>query len=316
MGHPELSIIIPHYGDAADTGGLVRSLANQSPPPQEILVVDDCSPTPFALSSADTDEFDYSSVTVLRHWKNMGFGAAVNTGARVAHGEVLIVLNSDVTISETFIIDVLHSLGEHSGALIAPEVLGGSGRASWACRKFPTLFGQFLQHIRIVTGIQCSETYQSWCGMDVRQWRTAEALEAEWVAGVVLIIPREIFQAVGGFRREYHMYFEEVDLQRTLQTMRVRRIYDPQISVSHEGGVSSDPERVAAWEMRSRFAYAHRWGHPHPLAALLVSAATVNTFLDAVRKLRGKDVRPLYAWWTQVRIVRGAWRSTRSIPSA
>lgn len=90
MPEPTISVVIATYGRAQFLGQALRSLADQSLPPHEVIVVDDCSPEPTELP--DTLPL---TLTVLRHARNQGPGAARNTGASYASGDWILFLDDD-----------------------------------------------------------------------------------------------------------------------------------------------------------------------------------------------------------------------------
>ncbi|MBI9084507.1 MAG: glycosyltransferase family 2 protein [Desulfobacterales bacterium] len=83
-----LSIIMPTFNEAATIGDLVKRVRSLHPNAQ-IIVIDD--------GSADRTAAEAESVgaTVYSHPYNIGNGAAVKTGIRVATGEVLVFLDGD-----------------------------------------------------------------------------------------------------------------------------------------------------------------------------------------------------------------------------
>ena len=91
-----VSVVIPHYGHPTPALALIDQLRPQSP--HEIIVADDHSPTPFP---------ETPGVMVVRRASNGGFGSAVNAGAARASGDVLLVLNSDLDVSPTFVADLV-----------------------------------------------------------------------------------------------------------------------------------------------------------------------------------------------------------------
>jgi O-antigen biosynthesis protein len=62
--------------------------------PFEVIVVDDCSPD----FHPDLKGY-FSGVTFIRNRKNLGFGGACNAGAKLARGEYVYFLNSDVLVT-------------------------------------------------------------------------------------------------------------------------------------------------------------------------------------------------------------------------
>lgn len=82
------SIILPAYNEELSVGRVVRRLVENFPD-FEIIVVDDCS-----IDNTAT-EAEVAGARVIRHLHNMGNGAAIKTGARHAHGEILIFMDAD-----------------------------------------------------------------------------------------------------------------------------------------------------------------------------------------------------------------------------
>lgn len=98
-----ISVVIPTYNEPERLLAAVQSLALQDYPQQalEIIVVDDASPVfdpelyqqaagPFALR-------------VIRHPTNQGRARARNTGIRAASGELVLFLDSDMTVEPGFL---------------------------------------------------------------------------------------------------------------------------------------------------------------------------------------------------------------------
>jgi glycosyltransferase involved in cell wall biosynthesis len=83
---PLISVIIPTYGRPEFLAEAVRSVANQTYPHVEIIVVDDCSSPPVDVPG---------NCRGVRHARNMGPGAARNTGLAHATGELVMFLDDD-----------------------------------------------------------------------------------------------------------------------------------------------------------------------------------------------------------------------------
>jgi glycosyltransferase involved in cell wall biosynthesis len=90
MSHGRTSVVIPCYRDDQYLLQTLQSVAKQSEPAQEVIVVDDGSPTPLVAPR------DWSGPKL--RWirtENRGLGAARNVGIRAAEGEFVAFCDAD-----------------------------------------------------------------------------------------------------------------------------------------------------------------------------------------------------------------------------
>lgn len=83
-----LSIVIPAKNEAESIGSIVAA-AREYYPDAELIVVDDGSTDETASMARK------SGAAVISHPESLGNGAAVKTGARAAHGEILAFMDGD-----------------------------------------------------------------------------------------------------------------------------------------------------------------------------------------------------------------------------
>jgi glycosyltransferase involved in cell wall biosynthesis len=97
---PLVSVVLPTYDRPAELVRAVASVAAQTYPAVELVVVDDCSPTPAeavvgdAVAAGDLALGDLR-VTHVRHGTNRGANAARNAGVRAAAGSIVAFLDDD-----------------------------------------------------------------------------------------------------------------------------------------------------------------------------------------------------------------------------
>ncbi|WP_144797974.1 glycosyltransferase family 2 protein [Halorubrum depositum] len=114
-----VSVVLPTYGRPEYFEEAVDSVASQTYPAVELVVVDDCSPEPVAplLDGVDTAGID---VTLVRHAENRGACAARNTGIDEAGGEFVAFIDDDDVWLETKLerqVEVMESFGPDVGAV-------------------------------------------------------------------------------------------------------------------------------------------------------------------------------------------------------
>jgi biofilm PGA synthesis N-glycosyltransferase PgaC len=90
---PGLTVIIPAYNEAAFVGDTIRSLAAQTVPPDEIILVDDCS------TDGTGEVGRRAGITVIRPPRNTGSKAGAQTFAlgRV-QTELVMAIDADTTL--------------------------------------------------------------------------------------------------------------------------------------------------------------------------------------------------------------------------
>ena len=121
---PQLSILMPVYNEAATVERAVESvLAADLPVTTEVILVDDGSTDGTARILAEGD-WPAERVTVLRHERNQGKGAAVRTALAAASGEFSTIFDADLEYEP-----------EDLNALL-PPLLEGTANAVFGVRAF------------------------------------------------------------------------------------------------------------------------------------------------------------------------------------
>lgn len=279
----DISIVIPHYGSAEPTLELIDALKHQDTGYSfEIIVADDCSPEPFPQTEA---------VRLVCRETNGGFGSAVNSGAAVATGHWLFILNSDLTIKPDFLQAMVDS-GERLGhALVSPQVVDHKGIGQWVGRAFPTTFHYVWEWFTPLARFRSSSFWHRMVGHDLK-CTTGAVVETDWVIGACMMLPTELFLEIGGFDESFFMNCEEVDLQRRLRDRGVPRVFDGTITVEHLGGGSSgDSTRRRRWLLESRFRYAQKWDEQKKLIVALKLTSYANFAVNRIREVRSPGVK-------------------------
>ena len=74
-------------------------------------------------------------------------------------------------------------------------------------------------------------------------WDRSTEREVDWVSGAAMLIPREAFDAVGGFDEGFPLYGEELDIATRLRALDRTALFTPAAEVIHAVGVSTGGDR-------------------------------------------------------------------------
>jgi GT2 family glycosyltransferase len=299
--HPLVSVVIPHYGDPGHALSLIQQLDSQADSPAfEVIVSDDCSPTAFQAPQTHS-----VSLTVVRRERNGGFGSAVNSGVQASHGTLVLVLNSDVEIAPDFLRSLIANSAEFLPAVLSPQVLDESGQPVFVGRHWPTAWQQTLEWTTALA--RWRPALEEQVGHDTGALGRTQSVD--WVIGVAMLMPRAIFDEVGGFDERFFMNCEEVDLQRRLRDRGYPSVVLAEPTLRHAGGGSSPDARRRGWLVESRDTYAGIWGGQAKLRTGLTAATCVNFLVNSARRLAGRKVAPITTARAEMRLI---WANRRA----
>lgn len=217
----KLSIIIVNYQSEKYLAKCISSIKEKVLGVEyEIIVV----------NNSDLEAELPSGIKSIKSGKNIGFGAACNSGARVAQGEVLCFLNPDTEIVSNNIKILLDELDKKNKlAIIGPRLvceqeLSSLETQEWIAGKEVTILSTLLNNFG----------YKR----DKKIWESEVSVECAWVSGAAMFIKKDIFQKLGGFDKKFFMYFEDIDLCRRVCQLGYKVLYFPEFAIKHFGGKS------------------------------------------------------------------------------
>jgi N-acetylglucosaminyl-diphospho-decaprenol L-rhamnosyltransferase len=228
-------------------------------------------------------------VLTLSNSHNVGFAGAVNQAARVAEGDVLVILNPD-SIATAGSLDRLaealraDTVGAAGGLLLSEDGLPQKG---FTVRRFPTL-GSMLAEVLLVNRAWPNNPWNVRYRCLDLDYQSAQ--EVEQPAGACLAVKRRAWDEVNGFDEKFFpVWFEDVDLCRRLRNRGWKIVYCPDAIISHAGGHSVS--RLAFRDQQSywyknlvRYFAKH---HTRSQLAILRVGITVGLLFRALLSLVG-----------------------------
>lgn len=215
---PQVSILIPNWNGQAFLerclAGTLRS-ARAAGLSFELVVVDDASTD----SSAEIISSRFPNVTLIRNPVNLGFGATVNLGARIACGDILLLLNNDLVPMEPMV-------GELASPLLQDDHLFGvTGKVfEWD--------GIAHNHLRMHARWNEGSLQLTWSDPDQPE-------PTMFLLGGCMAVRRREFLRLGGFSHLFAPgYWEDYDLSYLALKCGWKNLYTPYAQACHFGQAS------------------------------------------------------------------------------
>jgi O-antigen biosynthesis protein len=264
---PEVSILIPVYGQHPTTFACLKSIGECPPSrPFEIIVMDDGSPEPAAIALLPV-----KGARVLRNETNLGFIGNVNAAAMQARGKWLIILNNDTIVRPRAFDALLDTFDTHVNVgLVGAKLLNADGTLQEA------------------GGIVWRDgSAWNWGRNQSREDpRFNFVRDADYCSGAALAIARDLFKELGGFDTHYApAYYEDTDLAFRIRSLGKRVLYQPAAEVFHIEGVShgrDEKSGLKAYQATNAKKFFARWQQ----ALLTHRENAVNPELEAHRGSR------------------------------
>jgi GT2 family glycosyltransferase len=222
---PRLSVVVVNYHRWDETASVVRQL-RASPAlhrgDAEVIVVDNNSPWHPLLHRLRR----LPGVSLRRWRRNRGFARAVNEGCRLARGDWLLLLNPDVTLAPGFLARALRTAERRAAerpelGVVGFRLLNPDGSHQPSTGPFPTLSGTVARLL---------------LPRRLRKYNLlapAEAGPVDWATGCCLLVRRSCWEQLGGFDRDFFLYYEDVDLCRRARAAGWGVAFEPGVSAVH-----------------------------------------------------------------------------------
>ena len=226
----------------------------------EIIVADNGSTD----NSLEVLAKEFPKVKTIVLDKNYGFAEGYNRAIAQVESEYVVLLNSDVEVTEGWLTPLLAYLDAHSDvAAVQPKV------RSWLRRTH-------FEHAGAAGGY-LSKLYFPYCRGRVL-WHVEEdkgqydtEAEVDWTSGACMCVRTKVYKECGGLDAAFFAHMEEIDLCWRMRNAGWRLVCLPQSVVYHLGGgaLSYESPRKTYLNHRNNLLMIYK-NKQHPCGVLFV----------------------------------------------
>jgi GT2 family glycosyltransferase len=190
--------------------------------------------------------------------RNYGFAGGNNRGLEAAgYADYTLLLNSD-TVAHPGCLAYCRGVMERDAGIGAMScmLLNKDGSVQNVARRFPSP----ARVAAVTLGLDSRfPRVFGWADTEDAGWdRRTAARDVDWLGGAFLLIRGSVLARTGPMDESFFFYGEDIEFCHRIRRAGFRCRYDPGASITHFGGGSSDPARLAA-KARSVHAWSARY---------------------------------------------------------
>ncbi len=241
----ELSVVVVSFNTCEMTRDCIQSVFRETIVDSFELIVLDNASSDDSPQMLTRERGGSSRMKLHLSSQNLGFAQGNNQAIQSAQGEYLLLLNPDTLVQDGAIDRLMAFARQEPQALIwGGRTLFADGSPNPAsCWSRQTLWSLTSQALGLNSLFRRSTLFNP---EGIGGWDRQGQREVDIVSGCFLLIKRDLWDCLGGFKPDFFMYGEEADLCLRARALGARPMVTSEATIVHYGGAS---EQVRADKM-------------------------------------------------------------------
>ncbi len=249
-GLPKVSILIPNKDQVPTLKCCLESIRKYTDYPNyEVVVIENNSVEPETFAYYESLQAPVRVITCETDWN---YSYINNYGVRACEGEILLFLNNDTKIRHSDWLRQMVAYAQREG-------VGAVG----AKLLYPD---DSIQHGGVTVGVRgvAGHGYIGWPGTSKGYLHRLEFPQnVGAVTAACMMVPRSVFEQVGGFDENMKVAFNDTDLCMKIRAAGYRIVLTPQVVLTHfesksRGRDDQNPKKLARFNRESML-FQRRW---------------------------------------------------------
>lgn len=198
--------------------------------PYEIIVVDNNSHDEESMMFLE-QAHNEKRITLIKSSVNLGFGRGNNLGVEHSKGKYIFFHNPDVTVKEDSLQKMVDYMEKNPEiGILGPKLVYPSGKIQESCRRHMSWSDLVLKRTFLGRLPILHQRVQKYLMEDFDH---SKIQDVDLITGAAILMPRTVYDHIGGFDKRYFLFMEDFDLCRMVHDAGYRVVYYPDAEVSH-----------------------------------------------------------------------------------
>ncbi len=211
------------YNKSEDAYKTVKSLSENIDKEFDLYIIDNNSKEEIAKNL----QKEFNGFKYIQLLENIGFGKAHNQVLDKIDSKYHFIINPDIIINENTIKSLCDFMQANEDvAICCPKTLNPDGSIQYIAKNRPTLLSLVSRRLPFKFLKKVEDDYL------MKDKNQDDILEVDFCTGCFFVIRTDVFKKIGGFDKDYFLYFEDADI--TMKAKKYgRAMYYPKASVVH-----------------------------------------------------------------------------------
>lgn len=281
---PLASVVVLSYDRPALLELALHSIASQTYPAREVLVIDNLSPSSPAVRDVVAS---FSGVRLVSCAANLGFTGGMNRGLAEASGEYVYLTEDDIELAPDCVDKLVAFLRDTPEVALAGPVMWNKRAATIRCAGGDFAFGSVFR--------------MSVSGAGERNLEAAKPFRTRFLSGAMIAARTAELRRLGGFHQAFFMYREDIELCARVQRAGRAIAVVPEARVFHHEPAEAPEPAALSFHKHKNLGALYVL---HAPLVVLPMFFVRYVIIDGIRRLLGNSAAfPTWAKaWTWVAV--------------